>query len=337
MRQHLKALSEYARSFFQDRPLNVLDIGSNDGTLLSFFAPACAHMVGVDPCSSLYAKNYPQGARVISDFFSKDVLDAQGVTQSFDIVTSIAMFYDLHDPIKFAQDIRSVLAPDGIWITEQTTSQTLIEQLAYDSICHEHLTYLSVADMELICERSGLKLIDLTSNDSNGSSLRFVMARSESSRSPKYDNIARAKAAQSAFDLKNASVWRKFREDVEAHRKKLSEIVQGYAKRGKVVLGFGASTKGNVILQYCGIDSKTMPAIVDRDPNKVGLETPGTRIPIVSEEAAAALAPDIYVVFPWHFRDEIVRREAKFLEAGGGLLFILPRMELVTREGAIRL
>ena len=334
MRLHLKSLFEYAYSFFNNKDINVLDIGSNDGTLLSHYDTHAKTLVGVDPCAKLHVKNYPDKAIIIDDFFSEDTVRASGFNGMFEIISSIAMFYDLPDPVKFASDIFNLLDDDGIWITEQTTSHTLVEQLAYDSICHEHLTYLSISDMQNICEKVGFKIIDISSNSSNGSSLRFTMAKRDSKRTVNVEGIENGKKQEKSFNLNNTDTWSKFGEDVIMHRSKLISAIKSLRSQNKTILGFGASTKGNVILQYCNLTTDDIPAIVERDPRKFTKETPGTRIKIISESEAKEYKPDIYLIFPWHFKEEIIKREHEFLEQGGGLLFLLPEIELVTKNSS---
>ena len=334
MRQHLQGIQQYATNFFNGKEVNVLDIGSNDGTLLSYYGSYANKLVGIDPCAQLHTKNYPDHALIIEDFFSENSVRAAGFNDKFDIITSIAMFYDLHDPVQFASEILSLLDDDGIWITEQTTSHTLIEQLAYDSICHEHLTYLSIHDMQNICAKAGFKIIDISANMSNGSSLRFTMAKKNSTRKENVTQIAAESKKETAFNLTEVATWSKFEKDAIKHRSKLISTIKSLRSENKTILGFGASTKGNVILQYCDLTPNDIPAIIERDPRKFGKETPGTRISIISEEDAKQYQPDIYLIFPWHFKDEIIEREQEFLENGGGLLFLLPEIELVTKNNS---
>lgn len=333
MRQHLKGVGEYAVSNSRkDLALRVLDIGSNDGTLLNVFDDGKNILVGIDPCASKYIDNYPEKAQVVSDFFSAENLRKNDAPLAFDIVTSIAMFYDLNDPTSFARNIHSVLDDDGIWITEQTHSHTLIESNAYDSICHEHATYLSLRAMEEICRDVGFRILDISTNNINGGSFRTTIAKVGSSHSVNEDAIQRFRDKENSLFLDRSEVWEEFNTRVYRHRDELRAKISDYVENGLTVFGYGASTKGNVILQFCNISPELMPVILERDANKFGLLTPGTQIPIVSEEEGRGMRPDVLVVFPWHFKSEIIKRENDFLMGGGTLLFPLPEIEIVTKD-----
>lgn len=334
MRDHLMEVKDVAIKWVDGErdDLKVLDIGSNDGTLLGYFNDMTDKLVGIDPCVNKHLDNYPESAQPISAFFSACAIAENAIYKKFNIVTSIAMFYDLDNPIEFACDVSSILDDNGIWITEQTHSHTLIESNCYDSICHEHATYLSLEAMEEICRRAKLKILDVHTNNINGGSFRLVISKSESSLTANEAAIEEFRIAENMLALKDKRVWDLFRSDVKKHKNELFDYISNAYKEGKTVLGYGASTKGNVLLQYCGIDKKYMKAILERDPRKYGMETPGTRIPIISEEEGRAMNPDVLVVFPWHFREEIISREKEFLNSGGVLLFPLPTIDIVTKE-----
>lgn len=333
MRNHLNDIKNLAMSWKRERKsdLNILDIGSNDGTLLGFFSGDDNTLTGIDPCSHKHVDNYPEGARVISNFFSEQNVRQKVGDEKFDIITSIAMFYDIDDPASFARDIHSLLENDGVWITEQTHSHTLIESTCYDSICQEHVTYLSLGAMEKICETANLKIVDIITNNMNGGSFAAVIARNDSKLTPNEEAIKAFRDRENELRLNQDDVWIDFKKNVEKHREDLKSFLNDAKNSGKKIFGYGASTKGNVVLHYCGLTKEDIPAILERDPLKYGKVTPGTRIPIISEDEGRSQNPDVLVVLPWHFRDEIVKREAKFLENGGTLLFPLPEMEAVTR------
>lgn len=332
MTQHLKEIGEYAVSNSRkNKALYILDIGSNDGTLLNIFDNGENILVGIDPCANKHKDNYPKNALVVNDFFSKENLRKSDSPLAFDIVTSIAMFYDLNDPISFAKNIHSVLDDDGIWITEQTHSHTLIESNAYDSICHEHATYLSLRAMEKICRKVGFRILDISTNSINGGSFRTTIAKIDSKHLVNEEAIQRFRDKENSLLLDNDDVWEKFNAKVHLHREELQAKIKFYNQNGLTVFGYGASTKGNVILQFCDISSDLMPVILERDANKFDMLTPGTQIPIVSEIEGREMNPDVLVVFPWHFKAEIIKREKDFLMNGGTLLFPLPEIEEVTK------
>lgn len=336
MKTHLNEIRELALQWFpvvaHNLKLRVLDIGSNDGTLLSYFSQDTSQLVGIDPCAMKHVESYPQTATVISDFFSTEAVRRESALESFDIVTSIAMFYDLDDPVGFARQVASLLSEQGVWITEQTHSHALIESNCYDSICHEHATYLSFSNVVDICNRAELKIVDVKTNEINGGSFALVIAKKDSNLTPNDRAIEQFRQKEALLGLERVEVWDAFRSQVLAHRIVFRDCLDRLRAEGESVCGYGASTKGNVLLQYCGITPELMPVILERDSRKYGYLTPGTRIPIISESEGRSMNPDVLVVFPWHFRQEIIKREHEFLNRGGKLLFPLPKLSLVSSE-----
>jgi SAM-dependent methyltransferase len=310
----------------------VLDIGCNDGTLLKFYEGLGVQRTGIDPSSACFASSFPNDIKLIVDFFSAARVRQVCGDRPFKIVTSIAMFYDLEDPVGFMREVRSLLAPDGIWVSEQAYARSMIENVAFDSVCHEHLNYYNLRQMQWMAQRAGLKVLDVSVNDINGTSFRIVAARDDSSYGPRQGRLDKLLAAEARFDasqpLANFSVA------VDESRATLRRFLQQARRSGKRSLGYGASTKGNVVLQYCGLTADDIPAIAEKHPGKFGHVTPATRIPIISEADARGQKPDHFIVFPWHLRDEIVRREERFVENGGKLVFPLPRFEVVESQAA---
>lgn len=305
----------------------VLDIGCNDGTLLKFYEGLGLHRTGIDPSSVKFADSFPSDIHLITDFFSADRVRNTSGDQKFAIITSIAMFYDLEDPIAFMTEVRDLLAPEGIWVTEQAYALSMVENVAFDSVCHEHLNYYNLRQFQWMAKRAGLKLLDVSLNNINGTSFRVVAARDDSAYEPRWNRLDDVLAAEARFAAGNP--LQGFQAAVDNRRTILRSFLGEARRSGKRTLGYGASTKGNVVIQYCGLTSDDVSAIAEKQPNKFGLVTPSSRIPIISEAEARALKPDHFLVFPWHFRDEIVRREARFVSQGGKLIFPLPRFEVV--------
>ncbi|SDK79453.1 Methyltransferase domain-containing protein [Maridesulfovibrio ferrireducens] len=333
MQEHLYDLAGYVAGWARlEESDAVLDIGSNDGTLLSAMATQCGFPVGVDPSAAQFADRYPDNAQLIVDFFSAEaVRNALSADQKFKIITSIAMFYDIDTPLKFMQEIKELLSPNGVWLTEQSHARAMYERLCYDSICHEHATYLTLHAMIEMGKKAGLRPLDVRSNNINGGSFSVLFCRADSSRhQPNSFSLNRMLTYENDHHLNNFEGWASFSDKVMAHRERLRNFLITAKEQGRKVLGYGASTKGNVLLQYCGITPELLPAIAERDPRKFGKVTPGTRIPIISEAEARAMGVDVFIVFPWHFRDEIIQREQAFLASGKTLLFPLPEFILVT-------
>ena len=307
----------------------VVDIGSNDGTLLSLYPPVGATLVGIDPTATKFRSFYRPDIHVIEDFFSADdVLDSFRGKRAR-IVTSIAMFYDLRDPLTFMSEVNRILDDEGLWHFEQSYLPLMLSANAYDTVCHEHLQYYALRQIKWMTDRSGFKIVDLATNAVNGGSFAVTVARQESKRVEVTDKIDRMLEEEDRAGIDRLETYARFRQQVEKHRSGLRALFGDWATSGKRAVGYGASTKGNVILQYCALSTDQLPVIGDVNPDKFGSFTPGTLIPIVSEADAMRLEPDVLVVFPWHFREFIIRKEASFIAAGGALLFPLPSIELI--------
>lgn len=313
----------------------VLDIGCNDGTLLRGYDGLGLQRFGVDPSAGQFAADFPRDARLIVDFFGAPAVRREISGRRFKIITSIAMFYDIVKPLEFMQEIAALLEDDGVWETEQAYLLSTVERLCYDAICHEHLTYYALHQMAWLAERAGLKIVDVGLNDINGGSFRVVLARAASAVPVNRDAISAMQKRESQGGFLGPSPYQRFASQVATHRDIVREFFREAAAAGKTVLGYGASTKGNVLLQYCGVTKAQLPAILDRYPRKYGLVAPGTGIPIISEEEGRARHPAYLFVLPWHFRDEMVPREKGFLDAGGHLVFPLPRFEIVGVHGKV--
>lgn len=308
----------------------VVDIGSNDATLLSAIPPGPA-LLGIDPSAEKFRDRYPEGTELCIDYFSADRVTERFGDRKATLVTSIAMFYDLPDPLSFMGDIRSVLAPEGVWLAEQSYALAMIEADAYDVVCHEHLTYYALAQLEWMAERVGLKVVGVRETDVYGGSLEVVFARDDSPLQPREHELERVRARERDVALETMRPYEEFASRIDDQRVALRDHLDRAAEQGLTVLGYGASTKGNVILQYCGITEADLACIGEVSPEKHGRFTPGSLIPIVSEEEALSRDPDQLLVLPWIYRDGFVEREQQFVADGGSLVFPLPRLEVVER------
>ncbi|HEY3323057.1 MAG TPA: class I SAM-dependent methyltransferase [Planctomycetota bacterium] len=307
----------------------VVDIGSNDGTLLKAYATPGLNRVGVDPAGHKFHKYYPQDIQLISDFFNAQTLQRETGKRKARVITSIAMFYDLDAPMAFMQQIHDVLADDGIWVFEQSYLPAMIAANAYDSICHEHLEFYSLRQIAWMARRVGFDILDVEVNSVNGGSIRVAAAKKGSPY--RVDSAGVAKMLKDEVDkgFHTLSPELAFKERVWKQREALQDFVRRTQREGRRLLGYGASTKGNVVLQFCGFTPKDIACIADVNEEKHGCVTPGTHIPIVSEEVARSQKPDYFLVFPWHFRDFIVQREQQFIASGGRLVMPLPQIELI--------
>ena len=307
----------------------VLDIGSNDATTLKAYATTGLTRIGIDPTGEKFRTYYPAGIGLVPEFFSAAAFRSASAAPA-KIVTSISMFYDLESPVAFAQQVASVLAPDGVWHFEQSYMPSMLRMNSYDTICHEHLEYYSLHVVKKILDATDLQLVDVGTNAVNGGSFA-VTATLKSNRSirPNHAVIDWLLHQEERMDLGTPKPYRDFEERVFRHRQDLVRLIHALNADGKIILGYGASTKGNVMLQFCGFSSAELPAIAEINPEKFGSFTPGTHIPIVSETDARAMAPDYFLVLPWHFKSGIVRREKEFLQRGGKLIFPFPEIEII--------
>jgi SAM-dependent methyltransferase len=332
MRNHLTSLAREAASMVGRAEATVLDIGCNDGTLLKAY-PAAYEKFGVDP--SDVAAEVEGPITVVQDLFPSVELDLRMKGRKADIVTSIAMFYDLESPVEFAKAIRDVLAPDGIWILEMSYMPKMLSMNSYDTICHEHLEYYSFTVIEKIMAKADLKIVRMEQNDINGGSLRCYVTRSASlahKRESWQAEIRRMRQEEFDLELDTDKPYRSFQDRINVHREKLLDLLKRLRADGKRIHIYGASTKGNTILQWCGIDQRIIDCAAERNPDKFGARTLGTDIPIVSEQESRAQNPDYYLVLPWHFAEEFLEREEAALASGTGFIFPLPEIRIVKRD-----
>jgi hypothetical protein len=307
----------------------VLDIGSNDSTTLRAYQTPGLKRIGIDPTGAKFARFYSDDIKLVPEFFSAGAFRNVS-SQSAKVVSSIAMFYDLEDPVAFARQIREVLADDGVWHFEQSYMPSMLRTNSYDTICHEHLEYYSLGVVAKILDAADLRLIDVVMNNVNGGSFAVTAT-------PKANTTLKSNASvidwlleqEERMGLSTPKPFRDFEERVFRHRDDLTRLVQSLLADGKTIVGYGASTKGNVMLQFCGFTSKDIPFIAEVNEEKFGRVTPGSKIPIISEKEAAAMKPDYYLVLPWHFRGGIVQREKQYLADGGRMIFPFPEIEIV--------
>ncbi|PWU09637.1 MAG: class I SAM-dependent methyltransferase [Verrucomicrobia bacterium] len=308
----------------------VLDIGCNDGTLLKAYRTEGIKRLGIDP-SNVVSHARAAGLEVVNDFFSAAALRSVYPDQKPKVITSIAMFYDLENPHLFVSDIKASLHEQGIWVLELSYLPTMLEMNSFDTICHEHLEYYSLAPMERLFAEHDLEVVDVSLNNINGGSFRISVAHTGKVKPSAEANERMQQLRLKEFEmgLDTDSPYAVFRSNIKKIRKDLTAFLRKAKAQKKLVHGYGASTKGNTTLQYCGVTPALVPAIADRNEDKWGSRTIGTNIPIVSEDESRKQKPDYYLVLPWHFIDEFKRREQAFLERGGRFLLPMPTVHLV--------
>lgn len=306
----------------------VIDIGSNDATSLKAYK-GNFEKVGIDPTGEKFSDFYSESIKLIPDFFNFKVFDKKYPNKKAMIITSIAMFYDLEDPNSFVKDIYKCLDDNGVWHFEQSYMPSMLRTNAYDTICHEHLEFYSLKVVKNILEKNDLKIIDVQMNAINGGSFAITATKTSCDKFKINKPIIEWLLNQeSRMKLDTPQPYIDFGKRIEQHREDLRLLIQKLNQDGKKVLGYGASTKGNVLLQYCGFTSKEIPFIAEVNSEKFGSFTPGTNIPIISESEAKKMKPDYFLVLPWHFRDFILNKETEFINSGGKLIFPLPEIEI---------
>lgn len=304
----------------------VLDIGANDGTLLRSYTTPGLKRIGIDPTIAKFREFYTDDIAAVDDFFSAAAYErvADGPAR---VVTSIAMFYDLEDPVAFARDIRSVLSDDGVWYFEQSYMPWMLRSGAYDTICHEHLEYYSLTTIKRILDDAGLYLIDAATNAVNGGSISVVASPSPGDGPSVY---AQWLLEQEASDrVHSPEAWVEFRQKVRSRQKDLHSLLTRLVDSGASVMALGASTKGNVLVMTTPVTQELVSKVGDVNPYKFGRFLPGSGIPIVSQDEVLSERPDYLLILPWHFRETFMQSLAPYLASGGRLIFPLPDLEVV--------
>jgi len=310
----------------------VLDIGCNDGTLLKNYQGKNLRSVGIDPAKNMAEFSKECGADIIVDYFnSKSFTDHYG-DEKAKIITSISMFYDLEDPNQFVSDIVNILAKDGVWVIELKYLPTMIFQNAFDNIVHEHIEYYHFSVIEYMLKKHGLKAVDVSLNDSNGGSIRvFVKHANQLVDENSEKHLLDLRSSEKKLNLNTAQPYEEFFQRCKELKSKTLSFIKNEVRNGKKIHAYGASTKGNTILQYYELDEKLIDAIADRNPDKWYRKTIGTNLEIISEEKSRSLKPDYFLILPWHFLEEFREREQDFFKNGGKFIVPLPDFKIIEK------
>ena len=316
-----------------------VDIACNDGTLLSY-VPKNLLRVGVDPVDDSYkVESEKHSNLIIQDYFSYDVFkNSKFGNLKAKVITTIAMFYDLEEPKKFVNDIVKVLDDNGVWVLQLSYTPLMIEQLAFDNICHEHVYYYSLFNIKKMFKECGIDIIDVQLNDTNGGSFRIYCMKENSDKTKfgtqPYRDICKFRINsllqyEENLKLDSVNTWVDFYNRINELKEKTVSFIKSEKEKGKKIWGYGASTKGNTLLQYFGLDHTLIDGIAERSSYKFGLKTVGTNIPIYSEQEMRNQKPDYLLVLPWHFIDEFIEREIEFLQNGGKFIVPCPKFEII--------
>ncbi|MDR2219558.1 MAG: class I SAM-dependent methyltransferase [Methylobacillus sp.] len=322
---HLHGKVEHIRSMVELEPGDlVIDIGSNDSTTLQAY-PKDLDLVGIDPTGVKFYTYYPPHIQLIPDFFSSRLLKERFPGRKAKVVTSFSMFYDLEAPMAFMQEVHDVLADDGIWVFEQSYMPTMLDTNSYDTVCHEHLEFYALRQIKWMTDRVGFKILDVEFNDVNGGSFSVIVTKSSSNEAVPAA-VKKILNDECARGLDTLAPYQAFAERVARTRSDLLAFIRSAHKEGKTIAALGASTKGNVLLQYCGLTEREIACIGEVNIEKFGGYTPGTWIPIIPEADLLREEPDYLLVLPWHFRHFFLAKR-KWKHAR--LVFPLPRLEIV--------
>ncbi len=333
MPKNLQEIVQEAISKVELNPNDVvLDVGCNDGTLLQNYSQLSVQAIGFDPAKNMAEFSKKTGATIISDFFSSEEFIKNFGSHKAKIISSIAMFYDLEDPSKFVSDIAKVLDPEGVWVLELSYLPLMLSQNAFDTIVHEHLEYYHLEVLEFLFSKFHLKVVDVKLNDINGGSFRiFVQHTHKIIDDDSLKRIIKLRKKEKELKLETNIPFDSFIDRVNNEKNKLVSFLKNELSLGKTIHCYGASTKGNTLLQFYNLDNKFIQYIADRNPDKWGRKTIGTDISIISEEESHSLNPDYFLILPWHFITEFIEREHNFLENGGKLIVPLPQFNIVEK------
>ena len=306
---------------------HVLDIASNDATLLNFYNKNIVK-VGIDPLVNKYIKYYKKIDYKISDFFSSSKILKKKIKNKFKIITALSVFYDAKDPNQFLKDVNKLLSEDGIFLLEHADLLSIMKLKMFDTICHEHLYYYSTKVIIDIVLKHNLRVFDLKRNNINGGSTQYFICKKNSKYKTNYKAINKILNEERKFKLENKKTFLNFYKEINTIKSKTIKFLDSIILKNKKIHGYGASTKGNVLLQYFAINQNYIKFIADRNPKKYNHYTPGTKIKIISENKSRKLLPDYYLVLPWHFKKEILKRESKMRKKGCKFIFPLPNLKI---------
>lgn len=330
MRDHLRGIVKSAEKLVTLSPDDVvLDIGSNDATLLKNYGSNLKR-VGFDPVEKFGEYYNENNLLLISEYFNAPAY-LHLIKRKAKIITVISCFYDMENPSLFVQGLKDILDEGGIIIIQQNYLASMLEQNALDNICHEHLEFYSLASMEHLFARHGLEIFKVEENDLNGGSFRTYIRHIAGS--PLEESVSKMREKEKRLKLAEVATYKEFAQRMENIKGKILEFVDKQVQDKRKIYLYGASTRVGTLLQYLGLDKKTIVAAVERNPEKWGKIMSSTGIPIISEEQARKERPDFFIVGPWFFKKEFLKREEEYLKTGGLLLFPLPSVTIVSKDG----
>ena len=309
-----------------NKKIVALDIGANDGTLLSFYRKNI-FKIAVEPIKKFSSECRKHADAVINDFFNYESYKAKLKNVKADIVTAISCFYDIDDPNKFVSDVSKVLDENGLFVISQNYLVGMLKNNAFDNMVHEHLEYYSLLSLEKLMARHGLEVFNVEKTQINGGS--FITFISHKNMRTVGKSVIKLREYEKNLKLNELKIYNDFAKRVRENSKDLSNLITKLAKDKKKIYVYGASTRGNTLLQFYNLDNKLIKAAVERNPEKWGKRISSLNIPIISEQEARKQKPDYMLVLPWFFKEEFLQREKNYLDSGGHFIFPLPKIQII--------
>lgn len=312
-----------------DKPINKIigvDIGANDGTLLSFY-PKKVYRIAVEPIKKFAKESRKNADEVINNFFTYESYSKKIKNKKADIITAISCFYDMPEPNKFVSDVKKIMDDDGIFIIQQNYLVGMLEQNAFDNIVHEHLEYYSLLSLTNLLKKHDLEIFDVKLRELNGGSFKTYICHKGKRTISK--NVLEMQLSEKKLKLNNKKIYKDFAKRINENKEELSELIKKILKEKKTIYIYGASTRGNTLLQFYKLNNNHVKFAVERNSEKHGKIIASVGIPIISEEQARIDQPDYMLVLPWFFKSEFLKRENKYLKSGGHFIFPLPKLEVV--------
>lgn len=328
MQEELKEIAQESLKKIKksNEKIVAVDIGANDGTLLKSY-PKSIYRIGVEPITKFAKEARKYSDKVINDFFTYEAFYKALKNKKADIVTIISCFYDMEEPNKFISDVKKIMKDDGICVIQQNYLVGMLKQNAFDNIVHEHLEYYSLLSLNNLLDKHGLEVFDVELRELNGGSFRTYIAFKDKKRVTKA--VEKFNKYEKRLGLNKKSVYLDFAKRIKNNKKKLFEFIKKENEKGKTIYLYGASTRGNTLLQYFGLDQRLIKKAVERNPEKWGKIIASVGIPIISEEEARKDKPDYMLILPWFFKKEFLKREKRYLDNGGHFIFPLPKFEVI--------
>ena len=328
MQEELKEIAEQSLSKIKKTKEKIVavDVGANDGTLLKNY-PKKVYKVSVEPIKKLAKESKKYSDLVINDFFNYETINNKKKNLKADIITIISCFYDMEEPNKFIEDVLKILKEEGIVVIQQNYLVSMLEQNAFDNIVHEHLEYYSLLSLNNLLNKHGLEVFDLELRSLNGGSFRTYIAYKGKRKISK--SVMDLVKKEKRLGLDKKKIYKSFAKRITDNKKNLVDFIKNKVKNGKTVYLYGASTRGNTLLQFLKLNNKLITFAVERNPEKWGKRISSVGIPIISEEKARKDKPDYMLVLPWFFKEEFLKREKTYLDKGGHFIFPLPKFKVV--------